>query len=276
MTSQKRAPHLALLAAPSENSSGEGRLVASMWRPPGCRAKRDGSRTAADNPMNTAQGVPGRSPETLVMMGSGVRVPPSASAASPMNREFRREPGSIGVVARVVLASRLSIPGQRPDSGRHQISAGDRVNSRPQRRPLSQPSEQLGGTARSVLFQPARSVKWPLPKRIEPTPHGSLHALPHMQERGRGRLRAWARLDLVPSGHLDRRRCGACSTHRSESAMDLLPVGIVQQANAFTECCHANAAPMPEVPPAIDAIPWRRAYGRRATRPHPPTTSAAG
>jgi hypothetical protein len=59
----------------------------------------------------------------------------------------------------------------------------------------------------------------------------------------------------VPSGRLDRRRCCACFTRRSGSAVDLLPVGIVQRASAFTECCRADAALMPEVPPVIGAIP---------------------
>jgi hypothetical protein len=36
----------------------------------------------------------------------------------------------------------------------------------------------------------------------------------------------------------------------------LLPVGIVQQASAFTEYCRANVSEMPEVPPVIGA--WRR------------------
>jgi hypothetical protein len=53
---------------------------------------------------------------------------------------------------------------------------------------------------------------------------------------------------------------------------------MVQRASAFTDCCRANAAPIPEVqvPPVIGDIPSRRAYRRRATRPGRPTTSAAG
>jgi hypothetical protein len=35
-----------------------------------------------------------------------------------------------------------------------------------------------------------------------------------------------ARLVVVPSGHLDRSRRGACFTHRSGSAVDLLHAGI--------------------------------------------------
>ena len=41
------------------------------------------------------------------------------------------------------------------------------------------------------------------------------------------------RLELVSSGYLDRRRCGACFTHRSRSAVDLLPAGIVQRASTL-------------------------------------------
>ena len=71
-------------------------------------------------------------------------------------------------------------------------------------------------------------------------------------------------------------RCGAFVIHRSGSAVDLLPAGIVQRLSAFTECCRANAAPGPEVPSVIGASAWRRAYGRRASRRGRPTTSAAG
>jgi hypothetical protein len=42
---------------------------------------------------------------------------------------------------------------------------------------------------------------------------------------------------FVPSGHLDRRRCGACFTHWSGIAVDLLPAGIVQRVSTSTECC---------------------------------------
>jgi hypothetical protein len=52
--------------------------------------------------------------------------------------------------------------------------------------------------------------------------------------------------------------------------MDLLPAGIVHRASAFTECCRANAAPMPGVAPVIGAIAWRRAYGRHAYSTGPP------
>jgi hypothetical protein len=61
--------------------------VASVWRPSDRPAERDTSRTAARTPTNAGPACLGASRETLVMMGSGVRVPPSACSRSPMNRD---------------------------------------------------------------------------------------------------------------------------------------------------------------------------------------------
>jgi hypothetical protein len=53
--------------------------VASIWRPLEHPPGTKGRGQPPEAPMDTANAVPGVSPEPLVMMGSGVRVPPSAS-----------------------------------------------------------------------------------------------------------------------------------------------------------------------------------------------------
>jgi hypothetical protein len=79
---------------------------------------------------STLRGPTKDTPEPLVMMGSGVRVPPSAWGEKPDEYgHFGVRAARLGVAARVELASRLSIPVQRLELGGHTISSGDGVNS---------------------------------------------------------------------------------------------------------------------------------------------------
>jgi hypothetical protein len=145
--------------------------VLGGWRPYGVPlvvASRRRWRFAPQRcPMNARSAWLGLTREALVMMGSGVRVPPSASSGSPMDRGLsaaarRRRRRLLASVWRPVCPSQSN----GLDSGRHGISAGDRVKpDRRRRRPNHKSS--LARAARSVLPQPARDVEWPLRRRIE-------------------------------------------------------------------------------------------------------------
>ena len=78
------------------------------------------------------------------------------------------------------------------------------------------------------------------------------------------------------SGPISSSTAASCLAPEREAA-----TGIARRRDRATSkhihrVLRASAAPMPELRPAIGAIPWRRTYGRRATRPGRPTTSAAG
>jgi hypothetical protein len=101
-----------------------GRIVASVWRPLDCRATREGSSVAARGP--DEHGLRGTSSVTGNARNDGVggSSPPVGSQESPMNRGIPADAVRTGIGARVDVASRLSLPVQRLDSGRHTISAG--------------------------------------------------------------------------------------------------------------------------------------------------------
>src|SRR5919198_213437 len=132
--------------------------------------------------------------------------------------------------------------------GRVVAEAGGEVRRRPDIR-----EHDRRDTTRALLVHRPTRAHPPTARTAAPTPRPDARAPLN---------RASEAADLRPVVR-PRSRLARQASLKSPSSYTITPRsrGSSRAVILITDCCRANAAAMPEVPPVIGAIAWRRAYG---------------